>query len=167
MVIHRFLPESDEESRSTKKSRNKSGKIKAPDFIYVDDVPLQNKQDESSNEETLSHLDALIGSNSYPFFMRPVMFIIASILTVLLGVLISLFLIVTVIAAVLFFQSVLTIQIMRKLWAAIVSVSAYALAFFVATLSPAFGCGILALYVLQNGGSLQQMPFVGSFKDRF
>ena len=56
---------------------------------------------------------------------------------------------------------------MARLWKSIGRFSAYALALFVATLNPAFGFGIFALYALQSGGNVQDMPFSRVFKGHF
>lgn len=162
MVIYRFPPESNEESGSKKES--KSGKL--PDFIYVDDRSSQEESWGSSSKEP-PFLGSTAGQVHYPFFLRFLTLLIACMLTMWVGVLIVLFLVFTVITIILFFKSPSTIQAMGKLWKSIGNCSAYALALFVATLNPAFGFGIFALYALQSGESPEKMPFNKMFQGRF
>lgn len=167
MVIYRFPPESNEGDSSKKKSSNKQpGKM--PDFIYVDDVSSQHENWESSGREApVSGGFTNTSQAGYPLFLRFLTLLAASFLTVWVGVLIILFLIATAIAIVLLFKSPSAIQTMKKLWRGIGSSSAYALALFVATLNPAFGFGMFALYALQSGENAKETPFGKMFQDRF
>lgn len=162
MVIYRFPPESNEESGSKKES--KSGKL--PDFIYVDERPAQEEHWGSSSKEP-PFLRSSTVQTHYPFFLRFLTLLIACVLTLWIGVLIALFLVMTAISIILFFKSPTTIQMMAKIWKTIGNCSAYSLALFVATLNPAFGFGIFALYALQSGESPEKMPFNKMFQGRF
>ncbi len=164
MVIYRFPPESNESDSSKKTSDKQPGKM--PDFIYVDDVSSQHENWESASRE--APLSGGFASQAgYPLFLRFLTLFAASFLTVWVGVQIVLFLIATAIATVLLFKSPSAILMMKKTWRSIGRSSAYALALFIATLSPAFGFGIFALYALQSGEDAKETPFGKMFQDRF
>jgi len=167
MVIYRFPPGSNEEesSKKTPKKPSDTGH-KAPDFIYVDDVSSRKEQWESLGNEP-PFVSGITSQTGYPFFLRLLTLLISGILTLWIGVLIVLFLITTAISAILLFRSPSAIQTMKTQWKSIGSISAYALALFVATINPAFGFGIFALYALQSGEPAEKMPFGKMFQGRF
>lgn len=159
MVIYRFPPDSNEEE-SSKKASQQPGKM--PDFIYVDDLQAQKESWESSAQQS-----PFAQQTTYPIFLRFLTFFVACLLTLWIGVLLALLLINTIVAIALLFKSPSTIETVARLWKSIGRFSAYALALFVATLNPAFGFGILALYALQSGENSEEMPFSKMFKNRF
>ncbi|MBA3814957.1 MAG: hypothetical protein H0X29_00235 [Parachlamydiaceae bacterium] len=166
MVIYRFPPDSngEESSKNTSKKQSNTAPI-SPDFIYVDEVSPRKEQWESLGGETPK--GGFTGQTGYPFFLRLLTLLISGILTLWIGVLVVLFLITTAISAILLFRSPSAIQTMKSQWKSIGSVSAYALALFVATINPAFGFGIFALYALQSGESAEKMPFGKMFQGHF
>lgn len=159
MAIYRFPPDSEgKESQSTKKST-----AKMPDHIYVDDVSTEYEE-EDLDEEEIPFQGSII---NYPFFLRVLTFIIASILTMCVGALAILFCIALLLSIITLFNIPATSDAMDRFWKLIRRFSAYTLGLFVATISPNFGFGICALYAIQDGQSRDDVPFIKIFKNRF
>lgn len=155
MVIYRFPPqEGDSEGQSEKQFEGKP-----PDFIYIDDDRQTNAEAKGSFNRKQAFTSTKIVNGSYPGFFRVLTLVVAAALTVWIGVLLAIFLVTGVIAAVLLFQETPALLLARKLWKTVCRLSAYALGLFVATLNPSFGFGILALYAVQHGENWEQGAF--------
>lgn len=163
MVIYRFPPESDGKQEP---SSDKHFEGKTPDFIYVDEQrPSGEKMQGSFSKKSFDVGD--IGKNQNLGILRFLALVVALALTVWICILSIVFLIASAGAALLLFQDSPARKLAQGTWKLICRLSAFALAFFVATLSPGFGFGILALYAMQHGENWQTGTFGKIFSNRF
>lgn len=148
MVIYRFPQESGDGQSSSDGRGGRQSEAKSPDFIYIDE--------ERKNGAGAFQGDRIFAQEKekkpvYPFLMRFATLVIAAALTVWTLLLFAVFLATACFAAILLFQPSVASRLASRIWGIICSMSAYALAFYVATFSPIFGFGILGLYTMQHG----------------
>lgn len=147
MVIYKF-PRGSSDKEGDSGNPDKQFEGKAPDFIYVDEDRIQGGEGRFHSKEGQSR--SPLEKVKYPTFLRVLTFVVAAALTVWLVLLSVVFLIVAFIAALTLFQAPSALRLMARVWKWICHISAYALALYVATLSPSFGLGILLVYGTQH-----------------
>lgn len=160
MVIYRFPEEKREE-----KSKKSSEPAKAPDFIYIDEERDESEGGFKSNPSNVFQQKEQ--KKTYPSFLRVVTLILSAALTIWILLLCAIFAIVLLIAAISLFRSSPANALYAKIGGIICKLSAVALGLFLATLSPSFGFGVIALYAMQKGENLYSGPFGSIFKDQF
>lgn len=163
MVIYRFPQESGDGQGSSDDRGGQHSEAKSPDFIYID---------EERKNGAGAFCNRIVGQEkenkaNYPFLMRFATLIIAAALTVWTLLLFAIFLAAACFGAILLFQPSVPRRLTIRIWGVICSMSAYALAFYVATFSPIFGFGILGLYTLQQGKTQGSGIFGRFFKSGY
>lgn len=166
MVIYRFPPESGKEHQQGDQT-GKKFEGKSPDFIYTDEERHPDEGNQGAFDQRQSFGAKDIKNASYPGFLRLLTLVVAAALSVWFCIISVVFLIVLVLAAVSLFQVPEVLKLVDRLWKAMGNLSAYALALYVATLNPAFGFGIIALYAMQHGENWENSAYGKIFTNRF
>lgn len=168
MAIYRFPLESDGEEQQNRSDIKFEGK--APDFIYID-------EERPAGEGSSSAQGPFHGKKPFDFkglgktkhlgILRAISLIVALALTVWIGILSIVLAFAGIAAALLLFKDPGTKKFAKGTWKLICRFCAFALAFYVAIFSPAFGFSIIALYAMQRGENWQAGTFGRMFSSRF
>lgn len=156
MVRYEF-PSGNQDPSSKNGDPNKNGGMtpqKLPEFIYIDDIQIEPDQEESRKSTREENLYASINELEkarYPWLLRVLTFFASLVLVVVIPILL-----IVVLCNALFAFGLLwkfepfnkqTIRYWKQLKKAVV----IALGLFIATLSPAFGFGMILLYFVLQG----------------
>lgn len=145
MAIYRFPKDYNRNQDSSKQKFE--GKL--PDYIYINDEhdPSGNAEEAfQEGKESRSY-----SARSYPFFFRFVTLVGGTVMAAWAGVLLAASILAALATVLVFWRSEEMSVKAVGLWKRTCKMSAISLALFVATLSPAFGFGIAALYFAQRG----------------
>lgn len=166
MAIYRFPPES-EDDHSSEKSEDKQFEGKLPDFIYIDEHPQEEKWSHEKFYGKSTSFSKSLQGRHYPYFLRAITLIVGLALTTWVFLLFVALLAISLMALLTLLQFHDFNRLILHLWRWICRMSAFALALLVATLSPAFGFGIAAVYLTQHGESMESGMMGKIFNGRF
>lgn len=140
--------------------------IHHPEFIILDDSQeyMQRERGGSRRSEYFTVLQQLNGIK-HGWSVRLIAF--ATFLFMLLSsaFVCVLFVVALVFAGLAFYQSAELNKRLRKSWKNVKKMLAISLGLFLAILSPAFGFGVIILYLMLNHENIQQTFFTQVFKD--
>lgn len=140
---------------------------KLPDAIYVDDVHQYEKRQGFSGKMEYFEKIQKIEKGGYPFFLRIVTALGGTLIFVWSFFLAAFAAFITLLAAVCFFASDELNQNMRNLWKMFGRMCVFSLSLIIATFAPAFGFGMIALYMMMNGENVEASFMSRILKGRF
>lgn len=140
---------------------------KLPDAIYVDDVHQYEKRKTFSGKMEYFEKIQKIEKGGYPFFLR-IITAVGGTLILVWSLLLAVFTaFITVLVAVCFFASDQLNQNVKNLWKMLGRMCVFSLSLFIASFAPAFGFGVIALYMMMNGENVEASFMSRILKGRF